>query len=205
MAVKEGVYGGRTHDERRDERRRRLLDATLEVWGGAGPKPVTMTRVCAEAGLSERYFYEHFTHLDAALTAVLEEVADEIARESVAALEATEGGPEEKVRAGLSAFVRILTDDPRKGRVAMIESVAVPALRARRAELLRGFVALTAQESRTLHGEQAWGETEGELAATMFIGGIAQLVTDWLEGAVTASPADVVDAAVHLHGATAHR
>lgn len=205
MAVKAGVYGGRTHEERRRERRERLLEAALEVWGTEEVGPVTMTRVCTTAGLSERYFYEQFTNLEAALTAVLESVAAEIASASVSALEQAEGDAEQRVRAGLAAFVRILTDDPRKGRVAMIESVALPALRARRAELLRDFVALTAQESRSLHGPSAWDEPEGRLAATMFIGGIAQLVTDWLEGAVEAEPDDIVDAAVHLFEATAHR
>lgn len=57
MAVKAGVYGGRTHEERRRERRERLLEAALEVWGTEAAGPVTMTRVCTTAGLSERYFY----------------------------------------------------------------------------------------------------------------------------------------------------
>lgn len=205
MAVKEGMYGGRTHEERRRERRAQLLEAALDVWGAPGAGSVTMTRVCAAAGLSERYFYEQFANLEAAQTAVLESIADEIAGASVAALEATSGEPRRRVRAGLDAFVRILTDDPRKGRVAMLESVAVPALRTRRSELLRDFVALTAREARALHGPSAWGEREGALAATMFIGGVAQLVTDWLEGVLEATPDDVVDAAVHLFEATAHR
>jgi AcrR family transcriptional regulator len=205
MAVKDGVYGGRTHAERRLERRERLLAAVLAVWGGDDPRPVTMTRVCAEAGLSERYFYEQFTNLEAAQVAVMERLADEIAQAAVAALDAAEGGPEAKMRAGLSAFVRILTDDPRKGRVAMLETVAVPALRPRRTALLHDFVALVAREARTLHGPAAWGEREGRLAATMFVGGVAQLVTDWLEGGLDATPEEIVDAATHLSEATGHR
>ncbi len=205
MAVKAGVYGGRTHEQRRADRRARLLEATLDVWGSEQGGPVTMTRVCAAAGLSERYFYEQFANLEAALMAVLEGVAADIERESLAAFEAALGEPHERVRAGLDAFVRVLTDDPRKGRVAMVESVGVPALRSRRDELLRGFVDLTAREARALHGPTAWAEAEGRLAATMFIGGVAQLVTGWLDGTLQTTPADVVDAAVHLFEATAHR
>jgi AcrR family transcriptional regulator len=205
MAVKAGVYGGRTHDERRRDRRARLLEATLEVWGRPGAGPVTMTRICSAAGLSERYFYEQFANLEAALTAVLESVAADIERESLAAFESTRGEPHERVKAGIGAFVRVLTDDPRKGQVAMVESVGVPALRGRRDELLRGFVALTAREARALHGPTAWAEAEGLLAATMFIGGVAQLVTAWLDGTLETTPADVVDAAVHLFEAIAHR
>ena len=205
MAVKAGVYGGRTHEERRRDRRERLLDAVLTVWGGADAGPVTMTRVCAEAGLSERYFYEQFANLDAALLAVLEQVAQEIAVTSVAALEQTDGDPRSRARAGIAAFVQILTDDPRKGRVALIQSMTLPSLRARRAELLRDFVTLTVEKAEALHGESAWTGPEGRLAATLFIGGIAQLVTDWIEDALPATPDELVDAATYLYEATAHR
>lgn len=205
MAVKAGVYGGRTHEERRRDRRERLLDAVLTVWGGGDARPVTMTRVCTEAGLSERYFYEQFTNLDAALLAVLEQVAQEIAHAAVTALDEAEGDPRARARASIVAFVQILTDDPRKGRVALIQSMTLPALRARRAELLRDFVTLTVEKAEALHGANAWSGPEGRLAATMFIGGTAQLVTDWLEGALPATPDELVDAATYLHEATAHR
>ncbi|MET1037750.1 MAG: TetR/AcrR family transcriptional regulator [Aeromicrobium sp.] len=205
MAVKAGTYRGRTAEQRVADRRSRLIAATLEVWGQDGGPRVTMTRICAEAGLSERYFYESFDDLDAALTAVMDDIAAEIAESSVAALAAAQGGPNERVRAGIGAFVQILTDDPRKGRVAIVESVAIDTLRHRRAELLRGFAALAAHEARELYGADAWGDVEGRLAATMFVGGVAELVTAWLEGAVTASPEQIVDAATHQFTATAHR
>ncbi len=137
MAVKAGVYRGVSAADRQIERRARLLDATLEVWGRDGGPTVTMTRICAEAGLTERYFYENFSGLDEALIAVMERVADEIAERTVAALETTRGGPTERVRAAIGAFVQILTDDPRKGRVAIVESASVEAVRVPRARMLR--------------------------------------------------------------------
>ncbi len=205
MAVKAGTYRGVSAEQRVAERRARLVEATLEVWGRDGGPKVTMTRVCAEAGLTERYFYESFDGLDAALTAVMDDIAAQIAEASVAALGSTEGGPTERVRAGIGAFVQILTDDPRKGRVAIVESVSIDALRPHRAELLRQFAALSAHEARELYGPEAWSETEGTMAATMFIGGVAELVTAWIEGAIDASPADIVEAATHHFIATAHR
>ena len=205
MAVKAGTYRGLTAEQRLADRRARLVEATLEVWGRDGGPRVTMTRICAEAGLTERYFYESFDGLDAALTAVMDDIAAQIAERSVAALAAAAGGPAERVRAGIGAFVEILTDDPRKGRVAIVESVSLDALRPHRAELLRQFAELAAREARALYGEQAWSETEGALAATMFIGGVAELVTAWIEGTVEATPDDIVDAATHHFTATAHR
>ncbi len=205
MAVKHGVYGGVSAEDRKLARRARLLDATLEVWGREAGPPVTMTRVCAEAGLTERYFYESFTSLDQAQIAVMERVAEEIAERTVSALGSTAGGPTERVRAAIGAFVQILTDDPRKGRVAIVESASVEAVRAPRARMLRQFAELAAHEARELYGPQAWSEAEGRLAATMFIGGLAELVTTWIEGTLEATPDDIIEAATHHFTSTAHR
>lgn len=205
MAVKEGSYRGVSADDRRADRRVRLLDAALEVWGREGGPRVTMTRICAEAGLTERYFYQSFDDLDAALIAVLERIADEIAERTVEALGSVDGNPTERVRAAIGAFVQILTDDARKGRVAIIEAASLDALRPRRAELLRQFVELSAREARELYGPQAWSDVEGQMAATMFIGGVAELVTAWIEGSITASPEEVIEAATHHFTMTAHR
>ncbi len=205
MAVKDGVYGGVSAEERKLARRTKLLDATLEVWGRKGGPPVTMTRVCAEAGLTERYFYESFAGLGQAQIGVVQRVAAEIAECTVAALESTPGDPTDRVRAAINAFVQILTDDPRKGRVAIVESASVESVRGTRAQMLREFVDLAAREARELYGPQAWSEVEGRLAATMFIGGLAELVTTWLEGSLAATPDDIVEAATHHFTTTAHR
>ena len=205
MAVKAGTYKGRSAEERTAERSARLLEATLEVWGRDGGPKVTMTRICAEAGLTERYFYESFDGLDAALRAVMDDIAEQIADRSVAALAAATGDPTERVRAGIGAFVEILTDDPRKGRVAIVESMSIDALRPHRAELLRRFAELSAHEARGLYGVEAWDEVEGRIAATMFIGGVAELVTAWIEGVLEADPQMIVDAATHHFTSTAHR
>lgn len=205
MAVKAGTYKGMSAEQRTADRRARLLEATLAVWGREGGPKVTMTRICSEAGLTERYFYESFDSLDAALIAVMDDIAAQIADRSTAALAAATGDPTERVRAGIGAFVQILTDDPRKGRVAIVESLAIDALRPHRAELLRRFAELSASEARGLYGEQAWDEIEGRLVATMFIGGVAELVTAWIEGVLDAEPRTIVDAATHHFTSTAHR
>ena len=205
MAVKDGVYGGVDAVDRKVARRTKLLDATLTVWGREGGPPLTMTRVCAEAGLTERYFYESFASLADAQIAVMQRVADEIADRTVEALRSTDGDPSARVEAAIGSFVRILTDDPRKGRVAIVESASIDALRRRRATLLRQFAELAAREARELYGPQAWSELEGRLAATMFIGGVAELVSAWIAGGLEASPDDIVKAAAHHFAVTAHR
>ncbi|MFG1922914.1 TetR/AcrR family transcriptional regulator [Cryptosporangium sp. NPDC048952] len=189
MAVRSGVYRGVPAADRVAERRAKLLAAGLAVWADPDTR-TTMTAVCARAGLSERYFYESFTGLDALLEAVMDGIAAEIEATSRKAADAATGGPAERVRAAVRAFVDLLLDDPRKGRVAIVESVAVPKLRQRRTELLRYLAHQSAVEAQRL-----FGTTVDDVAGLLFIGGMAELVTAWLDGTVDASADEIVDAA----------
>lgn len=202
--VIERTYRGVSASERAAARRRQLLDATLTLWGDPDRPKVTMTGVCQLAGLTERYFYESFSNLDEALVAVLEQIADEIEQRTITALAEAGGAPTDRVRASIAAFVQILTDDPRKGRAAIVESAALEATRTHRALLLRRFVRLSAREARKLYGPQAWGEPEGAFAAVMFVGGVSQLVAAWIDGTLPATPEAIVDAATRNFAATAH-
>lgn len=194
MAVQSGVYRGVSADERAAERRVRLLEATLAVWADPDVR-TTMTGVCAEAGLSERYFYESFGNLDEALTAVMDAIAAEIEERTQAAADDAGAEPAARVYASMRAFVQLLVDDPRKGRVAIIEAGAMPALRRRRTELLRHFAHRSAEEARDLLGLPPHDERDDEVAGLVFIGGMAELITAWLDGVLEATPDELVDAA----------
>ncbi|MEV6304481.1 TetR/AcrR family transcriptional regulator [Actinoplanes sp. NPDC051861] len=194
MAVRAGVYRGVSAAERVAERRSRLLAAALTVWADPGTR-TTMTAVCAEAGLSERYFYESFTGLESLLEAVMDTIAAEIETTSRAAADAAGEEPAARVRASVRAFLELLLDDPRKGRVAIVESVAVPKLRRRRTELLRHLAHQSALESRKLLAAPGRSPNEDEIGGMLFIGGMAELVTAWLDGTLEAAPEEIVEAA----------
>ncbi|MEU4423537.1 TetR/AcrR family transcriptional regulator [Actinoplanes sp. NPDC024001] len=200
MAVQSGIYRGVSAADRVAQRRARLLAAALTVW--ADPRTrTTMTAVCAEAGLSERYFYESFSGLEALLEAVMDAIAAEIEETSRAAAEAAGDDPVVRVRASVRAFMELLLDDPRKGRVAIVESVAVPKLRRRRTELLRHLAHQSALESRKLlgalgrSGVSGRSAIEDEIGGMLFIGGMAELITAWLDGTLDASTDEIVEAA----------
>ncbi|MEV0900653.1 TetR/AcrR family transcriptional regulator [Actinoplanes sp. NPDC049802] len=194
MAVQSGIYRGVSAADRVAQRRDRLLSAALTVWADPLTR-TTMTAVCAEAGLSERYFYESFTGLEALLEAVMETIAAEIEETSRRAAETAGEDPMVRVRAAVRAFLDLLLDDPRKGRVAIVESVAVPALRRRRAELLRHLARRSALESRELFGASGRSATEDEIGGLLFMGGMAELITAWLDGTLEASTEEIVEAA----------
>ncbi|MBM9459674.1 TetR/AcrR family transcriptional regulator [Nocardioides sp. zg-536] len=192
MAVQSGIYKGVSAADRAAERRSRLLEATLSVWADPGTR-TTMTAVCAAAGLTERYFYESFKNLDEAQSALLEAVAVEIETTTLAAAEAAGADPAARIHAAITALVELLTADPRKGRVAIIEAGTMPALRGRRTELLRHFAHLAAAEAH--EGGLPRRDRQDELAGLLFIGGMAEVVTAWLDGVLDATPEEIVQTA----------
>jgi AcrR family transcriptional regulator len=161
-----------------------------------------MTAICASAGLIERYFYESFANLDEALVTVLDSIAVEIEERVQAAADAADAagaGPAERVRASVLAFFTLLQEDPRKGRVAIIEAGALPALRPRRTALLRHFAHRSAEDAAEVVGLRLPTASEGEIGGLLFIGGMAELITAWLEGALEATPDEMVGAATRMY------
>ena len=80
------TYGGRSADERHALQRRRFLDAGLELFGTIGFRATTVRALCREAGLTDRYFYKNFDHMEACLIAVYTEAIAALERKVVAAL-----------------------------------------------------------------------------------------------------------------------
>ncbi|MDM7490856.1 helix-turn-helix domain-containing protein [Rhodococcus sp. CSLK01-03] len=198
-------YRGKSAEQRTADRREQLLKAGLTVFGREGGDRATMTAICQEAGLTERYFYESFSGRDELLVCVVERIADEIRERALAALAESERGPEERARAAIAAFVAVLTDDPRKGRVAVVESTGSEPVRVRRRELLRQFAGLVAVESRELWGDRALQPPHDQIAALLFVGGLAELTTAWLGGEIDVTPDQIVEAATRQYAFTAHR
>ncbi|MGF0313556.1 TetR/AcrR family transcriptional regulator [Rhodococcus sp. IEGM1428] len=205
MASTTRRYNGMSADDRLADRRARLLEAGLEVFAAAGAKGATMTAICARAKLTERYFYENFSSRDDLLEKVVDSISDEIRAKAMDALHSPAPTVEEQVHNAIAAFVDVLTEDARKGRVAMIESLAVDSLRAYRRKSMRAFAHLVAEQSRELYGEQAFPQPQSEINGLLFIGGLAELVIAWLNDEIDITPADIVDAATRQFIATAHR
>ncbi len=175
------TYRGISADDRRSLRRRQLVDAALELWGAGDGTRVTMTAICQTAHLTERYFYESFPQLDHALVAVVDEIGDRIQRATVVALAGAGADPLDRATAVVDAFVRTVLDDPRLGRIVLLEAAGLEATRPRRELVLRRLARLTAREARRLHGPATWSEADGPLLATMFVGGVVQVLVAALE------------------------
>ena len=201
----ERSYGGKTAAERTSERRERLVDATIHVLADAGEGRSTMTAICAEAGLTERYFYESFANLDEAMVAAFDHVCDEILTMAATIIEGTPGTPDQRVHAVMQSFVDLVVAEPHKGKVAVAQPAANSPLRMRRNELIGVFADFVAREAEDLYGEQTWPADRARMFGVAYIAGFAELVASWLTGDVEQTPAELVETASDLFTALFRR
>src|SRR5271163_2639302 len=142
-------YRGLTPSERTAERRERLLEAGLELFGTQGYANTSIRAVCAAASMNVRHFYESFTGREDLLYQIYERIVHEIV---LAAAKATGDADtvEGKARAGLRAGWTVVTDDRRKARIVALEVVGVSdRLDRLRRDIRHALADLTANNARS--------------------------------------------------------
>jgi len=180
-------YRGVAADERRRERREKLLDACLDAVAESGVSTVTVDDICARAGLSKRYFYESFGDRDAILVSALDDLIDTVGT-ALNELEQEHGSTEERVAHTAAALVRALTADPRSS-LLYTEASANPALEDRRRQMVDRFTPLLMKA--VLDADPA--DPRAEAATVLMIAGTTELLDRWLRGTLTFTEAEFVD------------
>lgn len=146
-------YGGVDAAERRRDRQRKLIDAGLAVFGERGYHLSTVRDICAQAGLTERYFYESFKTLGELFDAVYTELRTLVQQrvmESIIARGLSNPDPMAMGEGSLRAWYAFLHEDPRRARIMLIDAVSVSDSGMRGAEaainefktMLRTFVGM---------------------------------------------------------------
>ncbi|MFD4295389.1 TetR/AcrR family transcriptional regulator [Rhodococcus sp. NPDC058505] len=173
-------YGGVSADDRRADRRRKLVGAARRSWGHAGLGEVTVRGVCAAAGLQPRYFYEQFANRDALLVAVADEVRGELFATLVDSSRDADGTLEDKLRAALSAFLGAIAADPDLHRIMRTDLAGIPGLENRRVDSLNIVADLILQYGSGIPGFGTPGGADPRRFARFVAGGVNHLVENWL-------------------------
>lgn len=130
------LYGGLSVDQRRAERRERLLAAGFDLFGTAGYLKTTIPMICTDAGVTARHFYDEFASREALLRGIFDDLAERsyaIVRE---ALRRTELPVFERVLSANRAYYTFFTEDPRRARIYAIECLGIsPELEAHRRDM----------------------------------------------------------------------
>ncbi|MDE0802315.1 MAG: TetR family transcriptional regulator [Acidimicrobiales bacterium] len=197
-------WNGLSLEERQRERRQLLIDAALDLLADEGSTGTTVRAVCAAARLNPRYFYESFDELDALVVAVYDHVVGLLRREVQQAVSEADDDPVESVRASIRAIVTFVDEDRRMGRVLYVEALGNEALNVRRMQTGFDLVDLLQQDVTRRHGSA--GETPlARLAAAMLVGGIAEILSAWLDGRIEMTPIEVIDDTTALFLAVGER
>ncbi|WP_194832062.1 TetR/AcrR family transcriptional regulator [Nocardia sp. XZ_19_369] len=121
-------YGGLSREQRVAQRQTRLIDAALELFGTQGYAATSIERLCAEANVSTRSFYEDMGSREALLIALVNRITSHAVERALEALAETVGEPlSTRVVQGFGAYLAVTCQDHRSARVCYVEVVGVSA------------------------------------------------------------------------------
>lgn len=183
-------YRGVSARDRIAVRRDQLVAAGLELFGTRGIAAVGVGDICAEAGLTKRYFYESFPSIDELAEAVFEEVrAGLMARVAPAILASGTAN----ARPAIDCYVRAVTEDPRVLRLLAFESSEGPLVRHR-----DDFATIAVEAWFALVGQGNQNRDRTQLRAYAFVGASTQIGLAWARGELHLTIDELIDELVDL-------
>jgi len=186
-------YRGQSQEQRRAERRSRLIAAALEVYGERGYHQATVKAVCEAAGLTERYFYESFANSEALLIDSFNAVTYSVLGEVLRAAETAGRGGLVRSRAMLHAYFAALQRGPKAARVFLVEIRGVsPAVDRAFDDALRAIGREVARMVAPGAAEQ------DELLQAGVVGGVISIALRWIANGYQPPIDSAVDSALRL-------
>ena len=179
------------------------MEAGLELFATVGYARTSIRAISAAASLNSRYFYESFSSREDLLYAVYQRIVGDIftrAAEAVARADTIEA----QARAGLRAGWTAVTEDRRRARIVAIEVVGVSErLERLRRENRHALAQLTADGALSLAGGLRL-RLDPVIVARFLMGGVVELLADWINGDLDASVDEVVEHFTALFTAAAY-
>ena len=115
------LYRGAAAADRQAERRARLLAAATRLIGSEGYAATSVKRVCTEAGLTERYFYESFDNMEDILCAAYVHITDALWADLIVIAQGAPPTPHDRIAAVLPAYVAAIDNDRNGARLVLLE------------------------------------------------------------------------------------
>ncbi|XID74886.1 TetR/AcrR family transcriptional regulator [Alkanindiges sp. WGS2144] len=176
-------FKGLSLEQRQNERREKLIEAGLQIYGTQGFFSVTVRDVCAEAKLTERYFYESFKRSEELFKTVYLRLIEQLQQNILAAVMQSKADPRLMVESGLTALLRSLQDDPRMARILFIDAILVHEMQgntiyesvARFDRMIQGFMML-------MFPKKPSKDTDLSLVSTGLNGYVTHIAMRWVIG-----------------------
>jgi AcrR family transcriptional regulator len=151
-------------------KRRRIMAAIAELTAEQGYDATKIADIVRRAGVARKTLYDNFEGKEEVFLAAFDAAVDEVMRRIEEDCGNVEGGWEERVQAGLAAFLGYVAEEPALARMCLIEALsATPAATQRYEDAMQRFVELTRRN--VPHDEQLPETIEETL-----VGGVAWIV-----------------------------
>lgn len=186
-------YRGQSLEQRRGQRRERLIAAGKQVFGEVGFQAATVRQICRSAELTERYFYESFINLNELFNATYDHELDRLREALTRAIITSGGGVEVMAKAGLEEYFGFLRRDPQAARILLIEVYGttqdMDRLYRRGVQEFAGLIRSIIESQFPLTRE---GPLDPSLLATALVGAAIQMAIRWYLGGYAESEAMMV-------------
>src|SRR5580692_10938398 len=182
-------FKGVSAEDRRIDRRKRLVGAAFEIAGTEGAGALGVGRVCQAAGLTKRYFYENFASIAELQSAVVDHAIAAMSQRVDPFRPSAPGGPPQ---GWIEAFVGALVDDECLARVLLAETHG-GALSAFRHQIIDVAIAGMAPP-----GSDPQADLRARLVAFAQIGTLSELCLAWHQGQLAMERMALVDALADL-------
>jgi AcrR family transcriptional regulator len=187
------AYRGMSQDERRADRRTRLIAAAIAVYGERGYRQATVRAVCGAAGLTERYFYESFANSEDLLITSFNAVTFSVMGVITDAAKAAGRNRTARARAMLRAYFSALQREPASARVFLVEIRGVS-----RAVDTAFDAALRCIGQEVARIVAPPGSQPDELLQAGVVGGVIHIALRWIEQDYRPAIEEVTDTALRL-------
>ena len=149
-------------------KRRRIMDAMAELSAEQGYEATKIADIVRRAGVARKTLYDNFDGKEEVFLGAFDSAVEEMAVAIEAACEGAGEEWDERVEAGLRAFLTYVAENPAAGRICLIEAMsATPAASVRYDDAIQRFIELMRREApsggglsdtieETLVGGVAW-------------------------------------------------
>jgi len=146
------------------------MDAIAELTAEQGYEATKIADIVRRAGVARKTLYDNFEGKEEVFLAAIDAAVEEAMGRVEQACAEVEGSWEERIQAGLAAFLGYVAEQPALARMCMIEALsATPAAGKRYEDAMQRFVELT---KRNVPDSEGLPETIEET----LVGGVAWIV-----------------------------
>jgi AcrR family transcriptional regulator len=146
------------------------MDALAELTAEQGYEATKISDIVRRAGVARKTLYDNFEGKEEVFLAAFDAARDEVLRRVEESAAGTDGEWQDRIEAGLAAFLGYVAEEPTLAQMCMIEALsATPATTRRYEDTLETFVQLT---RRTLPKDDRMPDTISET----LVGGVAWIV-----------------------------